>query len=151
MIKTGTDIDKDEEDETADGTEKLLTKEDLDRMRQELDEFMHKWKEEPGNLEYGQEIWRKYHFILSPEKRKFSLISIRYEALTSDLAADLCEQLRLILEPTLATKLQGDYRTGKRINMKKVIPYIASQFKKDKVSLDLYSSLFNKDNNLLFL
>lgn len=59
---------------------------------------------------------------------------IRYEALTSDLAADLCEQLRLILEPTLATKLQGDYRTGKRINMKKVIPYIASQFKKDKVS-----------------
>ena len=63
------------------------------------------------------------------------MTGVRYEALTSDLAADLCEQLRLILEPTLATKLQGDYRTGKRINMKKVIPYIASQFKKDKVSI----------------
>ncbi len=35
----------------------------------------------------------------------------------------------------LATKLMGDYRTGKRINMRKVIPYIASQFKKDKIWL----------------
>jgi midasin (ATPase involved in ribosome maturation) len=25
------------------------------------------------------------------------------------------------MEPTLASKLQGDYRTGKRINMKKVL------------------------------
>lgn len=33
---------------------------------------------------------------------------------------ELTEQLRLILEPTLASKLAGDYRTGKRINMKKV-------------------------------
>jgi len=29
--------------------------------------------------------------------------------------------------------MRGDYRTGKRLNMKKVIPYIASQFKKDKI------------------
>lgn len=51
------------------------------------------------------------------------------------LSEELCEQLRIILEPTLATQLKGDYRTGKRINMKKVIPYIASQFKKDKIWL----------------
>lgn len=44
----------------------------------------------------------------------------KLELLTSDYAHELCEQLRLILEPTLATKLRGDYRTGKRINMKKV-------------------------------
>eukprot|EP00958_Prasinococcus_capsulatus_P008900 scaffold874_cov380-Prasinococcus_capsulatus_cf.AAC.24 len=55
------------------------------------------------------------------------------EALTSGPSRVLAEQLRLILEPTLATKLQGDYRTGKRINMKKVIGYIASQFRKDKI------------------
>ena len=53
----------------------------------------------------------------------------------SGLSQDLCEQLRLILEPTMATKLKGDYRTGKRLNMKKIIPYIASGFKKDKIWL----------------
>lgn len=36
-------------------------------------------------------------------------------------ARELCEQLRLILEPTKCTRLKGDYRTGRRINMKKVI------------------------------
>jgi midasin len=50
-------------------------------------------------------------------------------------ARELCEQLRLILEPTKCTRLRGDYRTGRRINMKKIIPYIASQFRKDKIWL----------------
>ena len=58
-----------------------------------------------------------------------------YESLTHDLAYALCEQLRLILEPTLATRLKGDYRTGKRLNMKKVISYIASDYTKDKIWL----------------
>ncbi|KAK0187828.1 midasin nuclear AAA ATPase [Armillaria mellea] len=58
-----------------------------------------------------------------------------YETLTHDLAYALCEQLRLILEPTLATRLKGDYRTGKRLNMKKIIPYIASDYTKDKIWL----------------
>ena len=30
---------------------------------------------------------------------------------------------------------RGDYRTGKRLNMRKVIAYIASQFRKDKIWL----------------
>lgn len=47
----------------------------------------------------------------------------------------LCEQLRLVLEPTLATRLQGDYRTGKRINMRRVVGYVASGFRKDKIWL----------------
>ena len=55
------------------------------------------------------------------------------EALTGGSSRAMAEQLRMILEPTLATKLQGDYRTGKRINMKKVIGYIASHFRKDKI------------------
>ena len=56
-----------------------------------------------------------------------------YEALTRDLALSLTEQLRLILAPTLATKMRGDYRTGKRLNIKRIIPYIASQYKRDKI------------------
>ncbi|WVN89377.1 uncharacterized protein L203_104600 [Cryptococcus depauperatus CBS 7841] len=59
----------------------------------------------------------------------------RYAAMTSDLSFALCEQLRLILEPTLATRLQGDFRTGKRLNMRKIIPYIASEYTKDKIWL----------------
>lgn len=30
---------------------------------------------------------------------------------------------------------RGDYRTGKRLNMRKVIAYVASQFRKDKIWL----------------
>ncbi|XP_035825952.1 midasin isoform X2 [Aplysia californica] len=59
----------------------------------------------------------------------------QYLAVTGSLAQELCEQLRLILEPSQATQLRGDYRTGKRLNMRKVIPYIASQFRKDKIWL----------------
>ncbi|WPK27495.1 hypothetical protein PUMCH_004884 [Australozyma saopauloensis] len=57
------------------------------------------------------------------------------ELATQELASGLCEQLRLILEPTLATKLRGDYKTGKRLNMKRIISYIASDFRKDKIWL----------------
>jgi len=35
----------------------------------------------------------------------------------------------------LAARLKGDYRTGKRLNMKKIIPYIASEYTKDKIWL----------------
>ncbi|KAI3955574.1 hypothetical protein MKX01_034896 [Papaver californicum] len=58
-----------------------------------------------------------------------------YEKSTTRLSQELAEQLRLVMEPTVASKLQGDYKTGKRINMKKVIPYIASHYRKDKIWL----------------
>lgn len=41
----------------------------------------------------------------------------------------------MVLEPTQASHLKGDFRTGRRINMRKIIPYIASQFRKDKIWL----------------
>lgn len=59
----------------------------------------------------------------------------RCEALTAGLSSDLAEQLRLVLEPQLASKMAGEYRTGKRISMKRVIAYIASHFRKDKIWL----------------
>ena len=34
-----------------------------------------------------------------------------------------------------AAKLQGDFRTGKRLNMRKITPHTVSQFKKDKIWL----------------
>lgn len=57
----------------------------------------------------------------------------QYEGKIYELAMSLGEQLRLILEPTLASKLRGDYKTGKRLNMRRVIPYIASDYRKDKI------------------
>ena len=52
---------------------------------------------------------------------------------THQFSLVLTEQLRLILSPTTATKLRGDYRTGKRLNIKRIIPYIASGYKRDKI------------------
>ncbi|CAO3702357.1 unnamed protein product [Rhizopus stolonifer] len=94
-----------------------LEQQDIELMREELETRVSDWREEGRDINKARELWQGY------------------ENLTHDLAMGLCEQLRLILEPTLATKLKGDYRTGKRLNMKKIIPYIASQFKKDKIWL----------------
>lgn len=52
---------------------------------------------------------------------------------THQFSLVLTEQLRLILSPTTATKLRGDFRTGKRLNIKRIIPYIASNYKRDKI------------------
>ncbi len=56
-----------------------------------------------------------------------------FENATRSLSLSLTEQLRLILAPTVATKMRGDFRTGKRLNIKRIIPYIASQYKRDKI------------------
>ncbi|KAL9073027.1 MAG: hypothetical protein Q9157_004900 [Trypethelium eluteriae] len=57
----------------------------------------------------------------------------RCETATRILSLALTEHLRLILTPTRATKMRGDFRTGKRLNMKRIIPYVASQYKRDKI------------------
>ncbi|KAK0320902.1 AAA ATPase midasin [Friedmanniomyces endolithicus] len=56
-----------------------------------------------------------------------------HEASTRNLALVLTEHLRLVLHPTQATKMRGDFRTGKRLNIKRIIPYIASSYKRDKI------------------
>lgn len=97
-----------------------LSEERAAALREELDRRLKSASE--GGLvsneeeqRYGREVWT------------------RCETLTSGLVGELAEQLRLILEPTLASKLAGDFRSGKRINMKRVISYVASHFRKDKI------------------
>lgn len=102
----------------------LLSENQIDRLsslqiqdlRSELETQLGTWNEPPPNIE-AEQTWEKF------------------SAITSSLARDLSEQLRLVLEPTQASRLRGDFRTGRRINMRKVIPYIASQFRKDKIWL----------------
>ena len=105
---------QEEEEEESDSA----VRDRMDFLRKELDRRLQAASEgnlSDSNIEHGQIVWN------------------HCEALTSNLVGELTEQLRLILEPSLATKLGGEYRTGKRINMKRVIAYIASHFRKDKI------------------
>ncbi|PHH61107.1 hypothetical protein CDD81_769 [Ophiocordyceps australis] len=56
-----------------------------------------------------------------------------YQTGSQALSQALACQLRLMLNPSQATKLSGAYRSGKRLNMKRIIPYIASSYKRDKI------------------
>lgn len=90
---------------------------DQSKLEHQAEAELRKWREADQPGDRAESVWRLY------------------ESLTHDLAYALCEQLRLILEPTMATRLRGDYRTGKRLNMKKIISYIASDYTKDKIWL----------------
>lgn len=57
----------------------------------------------------------------------------RFQSRTHGLSLSLTSQLRLILAPSESTKLSGSFRTGKRLNIKRIIPYIASSYKRDKI------------------
>ncbi|KAJ6240735.1 midasin-related [Anaeramoeba flamelloides] len=125
-----------EELEIEDNYRNFNGEQDLELFRENLYNQIQDIVQDQNLIDKGQELWRKY------------------ELLTRHLSQELTQQLRLILEPTQATRLKGDYRTGKRINMKKVIPYIASQFKKDKIwmrrtkpSKRKYQILFAIDNS----
>ncbi|KAH7038086.1 ATPase protein [Microdochium trichocladiopsis] len=56
-----------------------------------------------------------------------------FQTKTHPLSLSLTSQLRLILTPSQSTKLSGSFRTGKRLNIKRIIPYIASSYKRDKI------------------
>lgn len=75
---------------------------------------------------------------VAPEEPEPAAVPADWEALDAEvapLAGELCEQLRLVLEPTKAAKMRGDYKTGKRLNLRKLIPYIISQYRKDRIWL----------------
>ncbi|KJZ74088.1 hypothetical protein HIM_06537 [Hirsutella minnesotensis 3608] len=56
-----------------------------------------------------------------------------FQTKSHGLSLSLTSQLRLILTPSQSTKLSGSFRTGKRLNIKRIIPYIASSYKRDKI------------------
>ena len=51
------------------------------------------------------------------------------------LAIELCEKLAAVLEPTKRGRLEGYFKTGKKISMRKVLTWIASDYKKNKLWL----------------
>ena len=101
--------------------EGLIDQKDIEQERAE--------KDESGKKESDFKKNEKKANISESSRRKWEDIL----ALTRESAADLCEQPRLVLEATVAAKMRGDFRTGKRLNMRKIIPFIASGFRKDKI------------------
>uniref|UniRef100_A0A183BTF4 Trimethylguanosine synthase n=1 Tax=Globodera pallida TaxID=36090 RepID=A0A183BTF4_GLOPA len=67
------------------------------------------------------------------EQRQLQLKWALITDTVAQLAAELAESLRAIIEPTIASRLEGDYRTGKRLNMRRLIPYIASDYRKERI------------------
>ena len=97
-------VDEEMGEEAEDEAEAEEATAKLEAMQAELEDELALWQQQGDGIASAEAIWR------------------RFEARTSGLAQELCEQLRLILEATVASKLQGDYRTGKRISMRKVRP-----------------------------
>ncbi len=83
----------------------------------QLDEWYTNLNDNLNDLNDAQQLWTQLEYLTQP------------------YVFELCEQLRLLLEPTQRTKYSGDYRTGKRLNMKRIISYIASDFRKDRIWL----------------
>uniref|UniRef100_A0AC35TJ71 Midasin n=1 Tax=Rhabditophanes sp. KR3021 TaxID=114890 RepID=A0AC35TJ71_9BILA len=67
------------------------------------------------------------------ENKKYDEEWSRLSSSIAPLAYELTEALRIIIEPSIASKLEGDYRSGKRLNMRRLISYIASGHRKDKI------------------
>lgn len=71
--------------------------------------------------------------VSNPTPASASHLWSLYTTLTASLSLALCESLRLILAPTLATRLRGDFRSGKRLNMRRVVAWVASEYTKDRI------------------
>ncbi|KAK2196048.1 bifunctional P-loop containing nucleoside triphosphate hydrolase/AAA+ ATPase domain/ATPase [Babesia duncani] len=56
-----------------------------------------------------------------------------YQSETLGAAVALCEQLKIILEPTDRGGLEGFYKTGKRISIRKLMSFIASNYQRDRI------------------
>ncbi|GFQ03816.1 midasin [Phtheirospermum japonicum] len=131
--QSGESMEIDDEDYNKDMAN--LSESLVSMKRSYMSEDMRRHIEFPMDVD-DDELGKARSFEPSVDKREDALtVWRRYELLTTRLSQELAEQLRLVMEPTLASKLQGDYKTGKRINMKKVIPYVASHYRKDKIWL----------------
>ncbi|GMI52731.1 hypothetical protein ScalyP_jg317, partial [Parmales sp. scaly parma] len=140
---------QDEEDEDADARANAKDGErkgievmtDLDQMRLEKEEEEQDQEEDKDKDACAADSDSDTSTPASPPpthhsesllaRQKWSLL----RASTLPLSRRLCEKLRLVLAPLVASKLQGDYRAGKRLNMKRVVGYVASGYRKDKIWL----------------
>eukprot|EP01053_Blabericola_migrator_P006909 Blabericola_migrator_1__6908@NODE_34_length_18107_cov_55_154712_g30_i0_p1_GENE_NODE_34_length_18107_cov_55_154712_g30_i0NODE_34_length_18107_cov_55_154712_g30_i0_p1_ORF_typecomplete_len4590_score980_41AAA_5/PF07728_14/2_4e09AAA_5/PF07728_14/1_1e06AAA_5/PF07728_14/7_8e15AAA_5/PF07728_14/1_6e33AAA_5/PF07728_14/2e11AAA_5/PF07728_14/9_7e22AAA_5/PF07728_14/9_3e34AAA_5/PF07728_14/1_9e16AAA_3/PF07726_11/0_015AAA_3/PF07726_11/1_4AAA_3/PF07726_11/3_3e17AAA_3/PF07726_11/0_00028AAA_3/PF07726_11/0_0056AAA_3 len=53
----------------------------------------------------------------------------------SQVSGQLSESLRMVLEPTKRGRYEGYFKSGKRLGMRQVMAYVASEYKRDKIWL----------------
>ena len=104
-------------------------------VQHQFEYFVQMKSELTEKIECQLEEWYTHVNEPSNDLNEAEQVWTQLEYLTQPYVFELCEQLRLLLEPTQRTKYSGDYRTGKRLNMKRIIPYIASDFRKDRIWL----------------
>lgn len=61
-----------------------------------------------------------------------SVKSISFSKHPSD-CTKLTSLLRIILESNRTNKYKGEFKSGKKLNLKKIVPYIASDYRKDRI------------------
>ena len=110
--------------ETAQNASKYI--QDTELSKNEDSKLLDKYEIENVKRDISTGRLRLSH---SEELEEFAIDENMYQGLSQVLA----EQLRLILEPTKATRFRGDFRTGKKLNIRRIIPYIASGGRKDKI------------------
>lgn len=99
-----------------------------------------------GEVEEEDDKWTKPSMeVQKPTRIDISTIGIDEESLSKlwfssleqckHLVYELCQQLQIVLQPTKMSRYKGDYKTGKRLNMRKIISYVASNYRKDKIWL----------------
>lgn len=127
------------DDDPFEATDKYHKIESGGRMYEPISSFTPKVQKAPNDITTITEKFAEIHELcptnFANDQAQCRWQWHKHKMDTEGFAIRLCEQLRLILEPTKATRLKGDYRTGKRINMRKVIGYVASGFRKDKIWL----------------
>ena len=94
--------------------------------------------EEINNL--NEQSKNYFNDYLNNENSKESLNILKqfYNSLLSssqNQIIKLTSLLKTILTPNIQSKLTGNYKTGKRLNMKKIISFIASNYRQDKIWL----------------
>lgn len=144
-----------EDNEIKKTTEEINEEENMTGKREKLDESANEEEFDPvkklklsdqfnpdlGNNSYDKDQlvdWMKAISHLDPTKntsKNQQEIWNKLESSLTDKAYYLSEELRNIFKPTKISGMKGDYRTGKRINMRKVISYVASNYRKDKIWL----------------
>ncbi|KAK4141659.1 uncharacterized protein C8A04DRAFT_13882 [Dichotomopilus funicola] len=122
-VATRRGVDTDENDETDQNNKTTVPSDDIDS--ETADEAINTTSTQLHDTHLSSPPLRDYTESLT----LWTTLQTKTQPLSHSLAA----HLRLILTPTQATKLSGTFRTGKRLNIKKIIPYIASGYKRDKI------------------
>lgn len=122
-----------QEDENAEQQMLIDQEEDKEKVTKEFEQ------DENDNIKNVEENSEQHAQELKVDLEKMTLDdmvqSIKSDSSINAQALMLSERLKILLEPTLNSGLIGDFRSGKRLNLKKIVPFVASGYRKDKIWL----------------